>query len=325
METHRGFLARFAGRGLPCALAVLAVCLPWGTALAETGHETEHAAEGIGALLPVWSVIPFAGILLSIALFPLFAPRWWHHHFPKVSAFWALLLAVPLLLVYRGAALEQILHVYVLEYLPFIILLWALFTVAGGIHIKGTLTGTPALNVILLVIGTALASWMGTTGASMILIRTVLRANSWRKHKVHVIIFFIFLVSNIGGSLTPLGDPPLFLGFLLGVPFFWTMKILPHMLFVSIPLLILFYVIDSFYYRKEDKPEATEHVPLRVEGAHNLIFLAGIVGAVLGSGMWRPGDMSVLGVHVGRQHEMRDLFLIVMGLASIVTTKKQIR
>ncbi|UCH85804.1 MAG: sodium:proton antiporter, partial [Candidatus Latescibacterota bacterium] len=217
-------------------LPAVILCVFCGVASAETGHDTEHAAEGLGALLPLWSVIPFAGILLSIALFPLFAPRWWHHHFPKVSAFWALLIAVPLLIVFRAEAIHEILHIYILEYIPFIILLWTLFTVSGGIHIKGTLKGTPALNVLILVIGTAVASWMGTTGASMILIRTVLRANSWRRHKVHVIIFFIFLVSNIGGSLTPLGDPPLFLGFLLGVPFFWTMKILPHMLFISIPL-----------------------------------------------------------------------------------------
>ncbi len=296
-----------------------------GIALAETGHEATHATESIGELLPIWSVIPFIGILLSIALFPLFAPGWWHHHFPKVSAFWALLLAIPLLIVFKGLAVHEILHVYILEYIPFIILLWALFTVSGGIHVKGSLTGSPVLNVVLLIIGTLLASWMGTTGASMILIRTILRANSWRKNKVHVIIFFIFLVSNIGGSLTPLGDPPLFLGFLLGVPFFWTMKILPHMLFLSVPLFIIFFLIDTYYYRKEDKPEAKEHIPLRIEGLHNLIFLGGIVGAVLVSGVWRPGEVTVLGIHQGLQHFVRDLFLILMGVASLAATKKSIR
>jgi Na+/H+ antiporter NhaD/arsenite permease-like protein len=325
LEQYSRMLSKIATRAARHVLPAVVLCAFCGVAAAETGHDTEHAAEGIGALLPLWSVIPFAGILLSIALFPLFAPKWWHHHFPKVSAFWALLLAVPLLIAFRGIALHEILHVYILEYIPFIILLWALFTVAGGIHVKGTLTGTPALNVLLLIIGTALASWMGTTGASMILIRTIIRANAWRRYKVHVIIFFIFLVSNIGGSLTPLGDPPLFLGFLLGVPFFWTMKILPHMLLVSVPLLVIFYVIDSLYFRREEKPESKEKVPFRVEGAHNLIFLGGIVGAVLMSGMWRPGDITILGIHVGLQHEVRDLFLIVMGLASLAATKKQIR
>ncbi len=287
--------------------------------------ESVHEAGSIGALLPMWSVIPFVGILLSIAFFPLFAPKWWHHHFPKVSAFWTISLALPFLIAYRSAGMHAILHVYITEYIPFIILLWALYTVAGGIHIKGTMSGSPLLNLSLLAIGTVFASWMGTTGAAMILIRPILRANAWRKHKVHVIIFFIFLVANIGGSLTPLGDPPLFLGFLLGVPFFWTMKILPHMLFVAVPLLALFFLIDTFYYRKEEKPETTEHVPLRVEGTHNLWFLGGIVGAVLISGMWRPGDINILGVHVGLQHEIRDLFLVLMGMASLVTTAKQIR
>ncbi len=307
------------------ALMAIALLLIGGIALAETGHGTAHETESIGELLPIWSVIPFIGILLSIAFFPLFAPRWWHHHFSKVSAFWAVALAVPLIIVYRSLAVHEILHVYILEYIPFIILLWALFTVSGGIHIKGSLSGSPVLNVVLLLIGTVLASWMGTTGASMLLIRPILRANAWRKKKVHVIIFFIFLVSNIGGALTPLGDPPLFLGFLLGVPFFWTMKILPHMLFVSVPLLVLFYLIDTYHYRKEEKPETTEHVPLRVDGLQNLIFLGGIVGAVLVSGIWHPGEVTVLGIHQGLQHFSRDGFLILMGIASLVATKKAIR
>jgi Na+/H+ antiporter NhaD/arsenite permease-like protein len=312
-------------RLIAVTLMTIALVSCAGLVFAETGHDTAHETESIGQLLPIWSVIPFIGILLSIALFPLFAPRWWHHHFPKVTAFWAVILAVPLIAVYRGHAVHEILHVYILEYIPFIILLWALFTVSGGIHVKGTLTGSPALNMVLLIIGTLLASWMGTTGASMILIRTVLRANAWRKNKVHVIIFFIFLVSNIGGSLTPLGDPPLFLGFLLGVPFFWTMKILPHMILISLPLLVLFFLIDTWYYRKEEKPETTERIPLRIEGLHNLLFLAGVVGAVLVSGIWRPGEVNILGIHEGLQHIVRDLFLVLMGVASLATTSKRIR
>jgi Na+/H+ antiporter NhaD/arsenite permease-like protein len=140
-----------------------------------------------------------------------------------------------------------------------------------------------------------------------------------------VIVFFIFLVSNIGGALTPLGDPPLFLGFLLGVPFFWTFKLVPHMLLVSGPLLALFFILDTYYYRKEEKPRTTERVPLRIEGAHNLLLLAGIVGAVLMSGVWRPGSVNILGIHDDIQSLARDGILVLMGIASIVTTKNQIR
>jgi len=300
------------------------------TALVAAAHgaaqaETGHGGPPLGATLPVWSVLPFAGILLSIALFPLFAPHFWHRHYPKVAAFWGIILAAPFLLAYHGRGVDALLHTYLLEYLPFIILLWALFTVAGGIHLKGSLNGTPRLNTVFLAIGTAVASWMGTTGAAMILIRPVLKANKWRKHKAHVVVFFIFLVANIGGSLTPLGDPPLFLGFLIGVPFFWTMKLIPHMLLVAVPLLAIFFVMDSYYFKKEERPKTTERTPLKIEGAHNLLFLAGIVGAVLVSGMWHPGSVTILGVHEEIQNLGRDAALLLLGVASLFTTKKEIR
>jgi len=279
----------------------------------------------LGASLPIWSTIPFAGILLSIALFPLFAPRWWHHHFPKVSAFWALIFAIPFLIEFRSHAIHEILHVYMTEYIPFIILLWSLFTIAGGIHVKGTLKGTPGTNTVMLLIGTTLASWVGTTGASMILIRPVLRANSWRRSNVHVIIFFIFLVSNIGGSLTPLGDPPLFLGFLQGVPFFWTLSLLPQTLSIAIPLLALFYGIDRLLYRREEKKEDSgEKVPLAVEGAFNLLFLLGVVGSVLMSGTWRAGEVTILGIHLAIESLVRDGLLVVLGLISFRVTRDEI-
>ena len=205
----------------------------------------EEGGFQLGTELPLWSVIPFAGILLSIAVFPLVAPHFWHHHFPKISVAWALIFAIPFLIVYQGHALHEILHIYFLDYIPFIILLWGLFTIAGGIYIKGSLKGTPILNTFLILIGTALASWVGTTGAAMIMIRPLLRANADRKHKVHLIVFFIFLVANIGGTLTPLGDPPLFLGFLHGVSFFWTLSLFPELLVVAVILLIVFYVWDT--------------------------------------------------------------------------------
>jgi Na+/H+ antiporter NhaD/arsenite permease-like protein len=281
----------------------------------------------IGAILPLWSILPFVGILLSIALFPLFAPKFWHHHFPKVSAFWALVLAIPFLIFHKDIAVYQIAHIYIIDYIPFIILLWSLYVVSGGIYIKGSLKGTPAVNVTLLLIGTLLASLIGTTGASMLLIRPVLRSNSWRRYKVHTIVFFIFLISNIGGALTPLGDPPLFLGFLHGVPFFWTLKILPHMAFAATILLALYFILDSFYYRKEDKSvsQTLEMEPLEIQGTHNFLFLAGIVGGVLFSGLVKIGEVSIFGVHQSIENLLKDGVLIIMGLLSLATTKKAIR
>jgi Na+/H+ antiporter NhaD/arsenite permease-like protein len=165
---------------------------------------------------------------------------------------------------------------------------------------------------------------MGTTGASMLLIRPVLRANAWRRSKTHLIVFFIFLVSNIGGSLTPLGDPPLFLGFLHGVPFFWTFKLFPQMAFVVVLLLAFFYLLDSYYYRKEEKPQTFEKAPIRLEGGHNFLFLLGVIGAVLMSGFWRAGTVDVLGVEMKIEFITRDLVMILMGFLSLLTTSKRI-
>jgi Na+/H+ antiporter NhaD/arsenite permease-like protein len=287
-------------------------------------HGGGHHGPGIGAELALWTCLPFAGILLSIALFPLLAPKFWHRHFPKASALWALAFAIPFLIAYRGEALYEILHVYIIDYIPFIILLWALFTVSGGILVRGTIKGSPALNTLLLLIGTALASWIGTTGASMVLIRPVLRANAWRRRKVHVVVFFIFLVSNIGGSLTPLGDPPLFLGFLHGVPFFWTLNLILPMLFVALPLLAVFFVVDTMYYRREEQPESVAQEPIKIEGLHNLIFLAGVVGSVLMSGFWNIGTVTILGVEQKIQFLLRDAIMILMGILSLRTTSKKI-
>lgn len=293
--------------------------------------EAEHGGANLGEILPVWSGLPFVGILLSIALFPLFAPKFWHHHFGKVSLFWALLFAVPFVLAYGSPALHEIMHIYLIDYIPFIILLWALFTVAGGILVEGSFAGTPQTNLVLLMIGTLLASWTGTTGASMLMIRPVLRANANRKKKIHVIVFFIFLVSNIGGALTPLGDPPLFLGFLHGVPFFWTMKILPETAFVAAAALLLFFLIDSYYYRKEhdrtiapvtpaDKPQ-----PLKLKGVHNFLLLAAIVGAVLMSGTLHLGEVHVWGIPLAMQNLLRDALLLIIGYISLWTTRMEIR
>ncbi|MCX5801877.1 MAG: sodium:proton antiporter [Candidatus Eisenbacteria bacterium] len=299
----------------------------------------DREAEGLylGGRLPLWSGLPFLGILLSIALFPLLAPVFWRRHYVKVSFFWAAVFALPFLVAFKGAALHQILHIFLVDYVPFIILLWGLFTVSGGILLRGRLQGTPRVNVVLLLIGTVLASWMGTTGASMLMIRPVIRANASRRHKSHVVIFFIFLVANIGGALTPLGDPPLFLGFLHGVPFFWTFSILPHMLLATAVLLGLFYALDTLFYRRESREALAQHPTvqhqavqrqtesIRLEGAHNFLFLAGIIVAVLLSGTWRAASFTFLGVHLQIQDEVRDVLILAMGALSLFTTSKQVR
>ncbi|MBD3165227.1 sodium:proton antiporter [bacterium] len=282
----------------------------------------------LGKHLPLWSAVPFVGILLSIALFPLFAPHFWHHHFPKISALWAVVFAVPFLIAYKGEAFHEILHIYLADYIPFIILLLGLFTASGGILLRGTLAGTPVVNTVILIIGTVLASWMGTTGAAMLLIRPLIRANKKRKNRMHQIIFFIFLVANIGGSLTPLGDPPLFLGFLHGVPFFWTFAIFPHFIFTAVLLLIIFFVLDSILYKREGGlPDIEDEVkePLKVEGIHNLLFLMGVMGFVLFSGMVRLPSVNILGVHVPWQNIIRELGIVLMVVLSMLTTKKKIR
>jgi len=299
---------------------------------ASTSHEGKETSHGsghrdIGAVLPLWSCIPFACILLSIALLPLILPEFWHHHFGKASGFWAATLGIPFLIAFKGAALHEILHIILVDYVPFIILLWSLYTVSGGILLRGTLRGTPMVNVAMLVIGTLLASWMGTTGAAMLMIRPFLRANNYRKNRTFMVVFFIFLVANVGGSLTPLGDPPLFLGFLHGVSFFWTFKVLPHMLTVVILLLAVYFALDTYYYRKEGAtaPEEEGKEPLKIDGLYNFIFLAGIVGSVLMSGVVDWGEVNTLGVHRFVQDWVRDGLLILMGILSLVATPISLR
>ncbi len=303
----------------------------------ETGHGDVHADSGshssghinLGEVLPLWSCIPFACMLLSIALFPLLAPKFWHHHFGKVSAFWAISLGLPFLIAYKGAAMHEILHIVLADYVPFIILLWALFTISGGILLRGKLRGTPAVNTVIILIGTILASWMGTTGAAMLLIRPFLKANDYRKNRTFMVVFFIFLVANIGGSLTPLGDPPLFLGFLHGVSFFWTFKIIPHMLFTAIVLLVIYFILDSYHYKKEGLTSAPleEGVkePLKLEGTYNFLFLGGVIGSVLMSGIVDWGEVNTFGIHRAVQDWVRDGLLILMGILSLVVTSRKLR
>lgn len=291
------------------------------------------AAELNGAQLGIAWGVPFVGMLLSIALGPLLVPSFWHRHFGKVSAGWALAFLVPFALQYGlGEAVQQTAHALLLEYIPFILVLFALYTVAGGIRVRGNLHGSPGVNTILLAIGTVLASWMGTTGAAMLMIQPVIRANDHRKHKVHVIVFFIFLVANAGGALTPLGDPPLFLGFLKGVDFFWTTThLLTPTLLVCGLLLIEFYALDYYFYhlRDEEKqpiPDPTPDRPIRVEGAINLLLLGAIIGAVLLSGFWRPEiKWTLLGSEIELQNVVRDALIVAIALLSLKITAKSTR
>jgi Na+/H+ antiporter NhaD/arsenite permease-like protein len=293
-----------------------------------SGGDHGHGHPNLGEILPLWSCIPFACMLLSIALCPLIMPEFWHHHFGKISGLWAATLALPFLFAFKGDALYEILHIVLADYVPFIILLWSLYTVSGGILLRGTLRGTPVVNVAILIIGTLLASWMGTTGAAMLLIRPFLRANDYRKNKTFMVVFFIFLVANVGGSLTPLGDPPLFLGFLHGVSFFWTFNLLPHMLVVAILLLVIYFILDTYHYRKEGvvaPQESDVKQPLKLDGMHNFIFLAGIIGAVLMSGVVDWGEVNTFGVHRAVQDWVRDGLLIIMGILSLVATSRRLR
>lgn len=284
-----------------------------------------------GAALSAWWVAPFAGMLLSIALLPLLAPQFWHHFFGWVSAGWGLAFLLPFAVSFGWElAAYELLHVALLEYVPFIVLLTALFTVAGGVRLTGSLVGTPAANTVGLAIGTALASVMGTTGASMLLIRPLLRANEHRRHKVHTVVFFIFLVSNIGGSLTPLGDPPLFLGFLKGVDFFWpTTHLFWPMLAVMVPLLLGYFALDTILHTRDPGVHPVlegieEKEPIRFEGKINFLLLAAVVGAVLLGGVWKSG-VAVTVFHVPLTLESlttQGLLLVITWLSLALTDRR---
>jgi Na+/H+ antiporter NhaD/arsenite permease-like protein len=292
-------------------------------------------AEGVdgAALSPAWG-LPFAGMLLSIALFPMFAPVFWHRHFGKIAAAWALAFLLPFAATHGLAATyPMFLHAVIDEYLPFIVLLGALYTIAGGICVYGNLHGSPRTNTAILGLGTLFASIMGTTGAAMLLIRPLLRANDNRRHNVHVVVFFIFLVANAGGLLTPLGDPPLFLGFLNGVNFFWTAQHLVWpWLFICGVLLAAFYALDSWFFRSAGEARAVflEPTPdtgrFGVGGKLNFVLLALVIGLVLMSGVWKPGiTFAVPGAHVELQNLVRDAGLIVLALVSLAFTPRSVR
>jgi len=247
-----------------------------------------HDPIALGLSLPPWSVVPFAGLLLSIALLPLFAPSLWARHYANVC----LAFGVPVAGFFLLRAPRELLHT-VIEYASFLILLASLFTISGGVLLRGTLRGSAAVNCAILAVGAMLANVLGTTGASMLLIRPLLRANAHRRRVAHVVVFFIFVVANIGGALTPIGDPPLFLGYLRGVPFFWTLRAMGMLWAVACALVIgVFYLVDRRALALEEVAAGGEaRVPLSIEGKMNLPLLGVVIGAVFLPTPWREMAM----------------------------------
>ena len=282
-----------------------------------------------GELSLAWA-LPFAGLLLSIAFVPLISQRFWHRHYGKVSLAWALAFVVPFACVFGVAeASHQVLHTILLEYVPFVVVLFALFTIAGGICIHGRIAGTPLRNTGLLAAGAALASVMGTTGASMLLVRPLIAGNEGRVHRVHAVVFFILLVGNIGGALSPLGDPPLFIGYLKGVDFFWPAQALlaPTVALCTV-LLVVFFAVDSYLARREPPHRDADVVtgPFRIEGAVNLLLLAAVIGAVLMSGAWKTdARIVVFDTPLRVQAVTRDVLLVALALASLRLTPRSVR
>lgn len=279
------------------------------------------AAELPGEALGLAWGLPFAGLLLSIALLPLIAPAFWHARHGLVAAFWSAAFLVPSALIHGVAATGgATAHAMIEEYVPFLALLFSLYVISGGLRLRGAFTGSPGSNTTALAGGMALASVAGTTGACMVLIRPLIDANAWRSSRAHLVIFFIFLVGNIGGALTPLGDPPLFVGFLKGIDFFWpTKSLLLPMLTVALPLLAAFYILDRRLAARDRRPSTSE--PFGIDGTANLVLLLMVPAVVLATGIWTPDARWVLlGTVVTPDAAARVLVLALLaGLSWVVT------
>lgn len=321
-------------------LGCLCTALIWNPMVSLAGEGAAEAGQGT---VPLWLCIPFAGLLICIAVLPLVRGEWWEEHQPLAVLFWSLLFVVPFAVCYGvGTAAETVLECLVNDYLTFIILLFGLFCVAGNITMEGDLAGSPRINVGLLALGTILSSWVGTTGASMLMVRPVIKMNSWRRRKSHIMVFFIFLISNIGGCLTPIGDPPLLMGFMRGVPFFWSLHLLPVMLLNMVVLLFVFYWLDRRAYRKDIaegcKPDISKPgTEVSISGLHNLIFLAVIVAAVILSGTlpslaaFQDAQGHVKGIHLFGEVVLtfpaiiEMVMILIAAFLSFRTTDVQIR
>ena len=293
--------------------------------------------------VPLWLCIPFAGLLLCIAVMPLVKGEWWEAHQPLVVVLWILVMVIPFALLYGvGSAAETVLECTVNDYLTFIVLLFGLFCVSGNITMEGDFAGSPRINVGLLALGTLLASCIGTTGASMLMVRPVIKMNSWRRRKSHIMIFFIFMVSNMGGCLTPIGDPPLLMGFMRGVPFFWSLHLFPVLIFNMVILLFVFYHLDKRNYRRDiaegRKPDISKPgTEFRIDGLHNITFLIMIVAAVILSGVlpgmpaFQDAAGNARGIHIFGEVSLSfpsliEIVLILLAaFLSFKTTDKEVR
>jgi Na+/H+ antiporter NhaD/arsenite permease-like protein len=301
---------------------VLAVLI--GTAACLSSQPALGASALDGASMGWPWALPFIGILLSIAIGPLLLPKVWHRHYGKIATGWAVLTIVPIAVLHDvPTALAAVIHAILAEYLSFFVLLFALYTVAGGILITGNVRGTPLTNTAVLALGTLMASVVGTTGASMILIRPLIRANFERTHNAHVVIFFIILVANVGGALTPLGDPPLFAGFLHGVDFFWPARnIWIQTALVAVLLLSTFLALDFWRYCHDVQHRRTASTaPIGLHGAINFVLIVLIIASVLVSAAWKPGvSFDVYGTKVELQNLVRDTSLLAIAALSLWRT-----
>ncbi|HOX53514.1 MAG TPA: sodium:proton antiporter, partial [Fibrobacteria bacterium] len=287
--------------------------------------------------LSIFYGLPFVGLLLSMAILPLKAPHFWEHKQGWIVLFWSLTFALPYSIFHGfGSTFHLGAHTLIKDYIPFLILITTLYVAAGGLYLTGGEPGNPFGNVLLLAFGTVLASLVGTTGASMVMIRPVIRSISKRDNKAHTVIFFIFLVSNIGGSLTPIGDPPLFLGFLHGVDFLWPLRhCSPPMIFCSIVLLGVYFALDSWYFKKERATHKMElqRIPLDIRGASNIVILLAVVATVVGTGtlskIWTGSVTIPFGSHapitIGFTDFLRDGLLVGLLFASLKTTPHGVR
>lgn len=278
-------------------------------------------------LMPAWAMIPFGIMLLMIAIGPLIAEHWWERNVNKLIVSLFLGIPVAIYLIMNGLT-HELEHQVLFDYVPFIVLLLSLFVITGGIHLSGDIKAKPAVNTLFLGIGYILASIMGTTGAAMLLIRPVLTTNSQRKYTVHTVLFFIATVANCGGLLTPLGDPPLFMLYLRGAEFTWFLNLLPQWAFTGAALLVLYFFIDSYYYKKEDKTsidaDSSEVTPIKLGGKVNLLLLVGVVASVA---FINPGNIPAMAEHDAPIWlvYLREIVLLSLAGISMYSTSKKVR
>ena len=293
--------------------------------------------------IPLWVCLPFVGVLLCIAILPLVAGDWWEKRQPLVIAVLSLLFIIPFAVMYgAGAAADTVLECLFNDYLTFIVLLFGLYCVAGNINLDGDLAGCPRMNIIILILGTLLSSFIGTTGSSMLFVRPIIKMNAWRKRRAHIMVFFIFLVSNIGGCLTPIGDPPLLMGFSRGIPFAWSFNLLPVLAVNMVILLVIFYFIDKREYRRDladgMRPDISSgRTKFHIRGIHNVIFLVMIIAAVVLSGVlpklpaFQDAAGETIGIHIFEEISfpitslIEVIIILVAAFLSFKTTKREIR